>query len=272
MRAFPLHALLSLGALLTLGAYARRLGFLPEGAVLLGLGLYGALSLYGLRFGRAYLFLLLGLLAPWFPPAPFAVPLVFALAFGRRLPEKAQGAVYGWALVWPALALLLVWHVFPALYAFYLSLQGARFDLGVAPLPGRAKGQPGFGLVQGTNLVVFRQAPKEEQAVAKDFLQFVLSPRAQAVFATATGYVPVTEGALKDPAYQAYAAENPDYATIVRQSRYAKFEPALAEWEQIRFDILGQAIKEAVLNKADPKAALDKTQKLAEDLLAGKTR
>lgn len=108
--------------------------------------------------------------------------------------------------------------------------------------------------------------------MAKDFLQFVLSPRAQAVFATATGYVPVTEGALKDAVYQTYATENPDFATIVRQSRYAKFEPALAEWEQIRFDILGQAIKEAILNKADPKSALDKAQKLAEDLLAGKTR
>ncbi|GAA5335892.1 MULTISPECIES: ABC transporter substrate-binding protein [Thermus] len=154
-------------------------------------------------------------------------------------------------------------------YTYYR--QGAKFDLGVATLPG-SKGQAGFGLVQGTNLVVFRQASKEEQAVAKDFLQFVLSPRAQAVFATATGYVPVTEAALKDPVYQSYVAENPDYATIVRQSRYAKFEPALAEWEQIRFDILGQAIKEAILNKVDPKAALDKAQKLAEDLLSGKTR
>ena len=58
----------------------------------------------------------------------------------------------------------------------------------------------------------------------------------------------------------------------MRQSRYAKFEPALAEWEQIRFDILGQAIKEAILNKADPKAALDRAQKLAEDLLSSRTR
>ncbi|MEN2982853.1 MAG: ABC transporter substrate-binding protein [Thermus sp.] len=155
-------------------------------------------------------------------------------------------------------------------YTYYR--QAAKFDLGVATLPGRTKGQTGFGLVQGTNLVVFRQASREEQAVAKDFLQFVLSPKAQAVFATATGYVPVTEAALKDPVYQGYAAENPDFATIVRQSRYAKFEPALAEWEQIRFDLLGQAIKEVVLNKADPKAALDKAQKQAEDLLAGKTR
>ncbi|MDM7323821.1 MAG: ABC transporter substrate-binding protein [Thermus sp.] len=155
-------------------------------------------------------------------------------------------------------------------YTYYR--QGAKFDLGVATLPGRTPSQPGFGLVQGTNLVVFRQASKEEQAVAKDFLQFVLSPRAQAVFATATGYVPVTEMAQKDAVYQTYVSENPDFGTIVRQSRYAMFEPALAEWEQIRFDILGQAIKEAILNKADPKAALDKAQKVAEDLLAGKIR
>jgi ABC-type glycerol-3-phosphate transport system substrate-binding protein len=37
--------------------------------------------------------------------------------------------------------------------------------------------------------------------------------------------------------------------------------------EQIRFDILGQAIKEAVLGQATPKAALDKAQKQVEDPL-----
>jgi carbohydrate ABC transporter membrane protein 1, CUT1 family (TC 3.A.1.1.-) len=122
MRVFPLHLLLSLGALLTLGLYAERLGFVPRGLSALGLGLYGALALYALRFGLWHLPLLLGLLGAWFPPAPFLVPLLFALALGPRLPEKAQGALYGWALVWPALALLLVWHVFPTFYAFYLSL------------------------------------------------------------------------------------------------------------------------------------------------------
>lgn len=119
--AFPLHLLLSLGALLTLGVYAQRLGFLPGAWVVLGLGLYGLGVALALRRGLAYLFLALGLLAPWFPPAPFLVPLALAL-WDRRLSEKDQGALYGWALVWPALALLLVWHVVPTFYAFYLSL------------------------------------------------------------------------------------------------------------------------------------------------------
>jgi len=120
--------------------------------------------------------------------------------------------------------------------------------------------------------VVFRGISKEQEKLAAQFLQYVVSPKAQAAFSRATGYVPVTEKALQDPGFQAYLAENPDVATIIKQARYAKFEPALAEWEQIRFDILGQAIKEVIVNKADPKAALDKAQKQAEDLLAGRTR
>ncbi|WP_135256686.1 carbohydrate ABC transporter permease [Thermus caldilimi] len=122
MRTFPLHALLSLGALLALGVYAFRLGFLPGAWVGVGLGLYALLVLWGLRFGWRHVLLGLGLFAYWLPPLAFLAPLLFALLFGRGLREKEQAALYGWALVWPALALLLVWHVFPTFYAFYLSL------------------------------------------------------------------------------------------------------------------------------------------------------
>ncbi|WP_347241368.1 sugar ABC transporter permease [Thermus sp.] len=121
MRAFPYHLLLSLGGLLLLGLYGERLGFFPGWGVALGLGLYGALALYALRFGRAHALFLLGLLSPLWPPLAFLVPLLLGARFVRGLSERAQGAFYGWALVWPALALLLVWHVFPTLYAFYLS-------------------------------------------------------------------------------------------------------------------------------------------------------
>ncbi|MFN3179929.1 MAG: carbohydrate ABC transporter permease, partial [Thermus sp.] len=122
MRTFPLHLLLSLGVLLALGVYASRLGFLPGAWVGAGLGLYALLVLWGLRFGGRHALLGLGLSAYWFPPMAFLVPLLYALLFGRALREKEQAALYGWALVWSALALLLVWHVFPTFYAFYLSL------------------------------------------------------------------------------------------------------------------------------------------------------
>lgn len=155
-------------------------------------------------------------------------------------------------------------------YSFYL--QAAKFDLGVATLPGRTDKQPGFGLVQGTNLVVFRRADEKEKKVAADFLKFMISPKVQAVFGVATNYVPVNLGSGIEPLVTRYIKQNPAFGVAINQARYARFEPALSEWEQIRFDILGQAIKEAVLGQATPKAALDKAQKAAEDLLSGRTR
>ena len=123
MRTYPLHWVLGVGVLLALGLYAQRLGFLPAWAAWGLWAGYLLLALWGFLWGgwRAAP-LALGLLAPLFPPLAFLGPLGAALALGRTLPEKAQAAFYGWALVWPALALLLVWQVFPTLYAFYLSL------------------------------------------------------------------------------------------------------------------------------------------------------
>lgn len=155
-------------------------------------------------------------------------------------------------------------------YSFYL--QAAKFDLGVATLPGRTNKQPGFGLVQGTNLVVFKRADDKEKKVAADFLKFAISPRAQAVFGVAANYVPVNLGSGVEPLVTRYVKEHPAFGVAITQARYARFEPALSNWEQLRFDILGQAIREAVLGQASPKAALDKAQKAAEDLLSGRTR
>ncbi|GIW34651.1 ABC transporter substrate-binding protein [Meiothermus sp.] len=155
-------------------------------------------------------------------------------------------------------------------YSFYA--RAAKFDVGVATLPGRTDKQPGFGLVQGTNIVVFKGADDKEKRVAADFLRFIISPKAQAVFGVAANYVPVNQGSGVDPVVTRFVKENPAFGVAISQARFARFEPALSQWEQIRFDILGQAIKEAVLGQATPKAALDKAQKAAEDLLAGRTR
>lgn len=155
-------------------------------------------------------------------------------------------------------------------YSFYA--RAAKFDVGVATLPGRTDKQPGFGLVQGTNIVVFKGADDKEKRVAADFLRFIITPKAQAVFGVAANYVPVNQGSGVDPVVTRFVKENPAFGVAINQARFARFEPALSQWEQIRFDILGQAIKEAVLGQATPKAALDKAQKAAEDLLAGRTR
>ncbi len=40
----------------------------------------------------------------------------------HRIPERGAAAFWGWVFVWPSLALILIWHVFPGLFAFYISL------------------------------------------------------------------------------------------------------------------------------------------------------
>jgi multiple sugar transport system substrate-binding protein len=153
---------------------------------------------------------------------------------------------------------------------FYKS--AAKFNLGVTTLPGLKVGVPGTALIQGTNLVVFKDAPQAQQALAAKFMNFSVQPRNSAIFATQTGYVPSSDLASEQAEFKAYVEKNPEYTSVIKQARFANYEPRLADWEAIRFQVLEAAIKEAVAGKVSAKDALDRAQKQAEDLLAGKTK
>ena len=153
---------------------------------------------------------------------------------------------------------------------FYKS--AAKFNLGISTLPGIKRGVPGTALIQGTNLVVFSDAPKAQQALAAKFMNFASQARNSAIFATQTGYVPSSDLAQETPEYKAYTKTNPDFDNVIKQARFADFEPRVSDWEAIRFNVLEAGIKEAVAGKVSAKDALDKAQKQAEDLLAGKTK
>jgi len=155
-------------------------------------------------------------------------------------------------------------------YKYYL--RAAKFDLGLATLPGKTASQPGYAVVQGTNLIVFRSATEEQKKAAAAFLNFVVTPEVQAIFSAATGYVPVNPKAIEMPEMQERLMEDPNLEAILKQANYAKYEPQIPEWEQIRFDILGQAITEAVLGKASVDEALDRAQELVDKLLKGEIR
>ncbi len=157
-----------------------------------------------------------------------------------------------------------------ASFPFYLG--NADFDVGLAPIPGATPGEIGASVFQGTNLLVFDTASAEEKAAAADFLNFMIRPETNVVFATATGYAPLGPAAAGLPTFEDYLDENPDFIAILEQLPGTRFEPTLAEWEQIRFDILGQAVVKAVLQEASPQEALDEAQAAAQALLAGETR
>jgi len=126
-------ALLGLGVLAFLAAEAHALaigkGVTAPLAYLLTLAAALVAGYAVLRLGRPALFAfalaLLGLLwtrHPLWALVPALSGFALYLALRHRLPERAQAAFWGWAFVWPSLALVLVWHVFPSFFAFYISL------------------------------------------------------------------------------------------------------------------------------------------------------
>lgn len=155
-------------------------------------------------------------------------------------------------------------------YTYYI--RNANFDVGIAPMPGNGDGNPGASVFQGTNLLVFNKATAEQQQVAAEYINFLTSPEINAIFAVATGYAPLGDAAIEEAVFQDYLNENPDFEAIVQQLPFAQFEPNLAEWQQIRFDIIGAAVVKAVLQESTPQAALDEAQTTVEALLSGQAR
>ena len=157
-----------------------------------------------------------------------------------------------------------------ASYRFYLG--AADFDVGLAPIPGGSAGAYGASVFQGTNILVFNTASAEDREAAAEYINFMIAPATNAVFAASTGYAPIGDEAANLPEFLAYLDENPDFYAIVDQLATAQFEPNLAEWGQIRFEILGQAVVRAVLQEDTAQEALDAAQAEVEALLAGRTR
>jgi len=74
-------------------------------------------------------------------------------------------------------------------------------DPGIGPMPG-PEGDGGV-LVGGASLMIVNTAPPEKQAASWEFMKFATSPEQQALFAAATGYVPVRVSSVDNPVLQA---------------------------------------------------------------------
>ncbi len=107
----------------------------PMGALFLAFALAGPVAAYlaaRLLPAGAWTRLGLALFAAgmaagfWIPPALDWLPLagVFLAYAGSRarLPERDAAAFWGWVFVWPALALMLIWNIFPSFFALWISL------------------------------------------------------------------------------------------------------------------------------------------------------
>ncbi|MDQ6907886.1 MAG: ABC transporter substrate-binding protein [Chloroflexota bacterium] len=154
----------------------------------------------------------------------------------------------------------MVWHTTGSLTNI---LKNAKFPVGVGYLPGLK--QPGAP-TGGGNFYLFKKTPKEKQAAAWKFVQFMSSPEYQAKWTIDSGYVAPRKSAWETPALKDYTAKNPQALVARDQLQYASRELATHSGPQIQ-KVFGDELQAALTSKKQPQAAMDDAQKNADNIL-----
>jgi multiple sugar transport system substrate-binding protein len=139
------------------------------------------------------------------------------------------------------------------------------FEFGIAPIP---EGNTRSYQFAGTNLAIFNSSDRGKQEAAWRFVRFLSSTDVTAYWAASTGYLPVRQSALKDPAYQNFLKSNPDYRVGIASIQFARVQPKNAAWESIR-GFINDAMYEAISQTSTPSQALEKAASYSNGLLKG---
>jgi multiple sugar transport system substrate-binding protein len=129
------------------------------------------------------------------------------------------------------------------------------FPLGIAPLPhGKTKGMT----IAGTNVVIFSESSREEQAAAWEFIKWFTDTEQTAKWAAGTYYVPVRRSALDTDVLRARFEAYPGLRPTFGQLEYASFEPKIAGWYAGRRYLDERGIEAALKGNEDEKEALER--------------
>jgi multiple sugar transport system substrate-binding protein len=137
------------------------------------------------------------------------------------------------------------------------------FEFGIAPIP---EGNTRSYQFAGTNLAIFNSSSQAKQEAAWRFVRFLSSADVTAYWASATGYLPVRQSALKNPTYLAFLKSNPDYRVGIASIQFARIQPKNPAWESIR-GYINDAVYEAISQTSTPSQALEKAASFSNGLL-----
>jgi sn-glycerol 3-phosphate transport system substrate-binding protein len=164
---------------------------------------------------------------------------------------------------------------FPFLFQSTSSLGGilksAEFEVGTAFLPRFEGYESGNSVVGGGCLWLMNKATTDQQAGAWEFFKFINSTEETIAWHKGTGYFPATNTAYEQLKTEGWFEAEPNHSTAFDQilsgaDTYAATGVLLGNFVQIR-DIVGAGIEEVVVNKVDPKTALDKATGEANQVL-----
>ncbi len=148
--------------------------------------------------------------------------------------------------------------------AFAKAAVAGKFTIGLAPLPYKRVRST---LLTGTNVGIMARATPEQQAAAWKYLKFITGTTGTTRWSLRTFYMPVRRSARDSTLMQVYLRDNPEHQAGLDSLAFARTDPSIAEWEEVR-DIVAGAVEEAVLGKKTPRQALDEATAKANRLLA----
>ncbi len=151
-------------------------------------------------------------------------------------------------------------------YAFLTPLfQKAPTQFNWVTTPPPNSGQP-LTVMYGANVAMFKSTP-DKQAAAWQFIQWFTDTDQTATWSIKTHYLPVRKSAANNADFKKELAANASLKASFDFLQYARPEPNVAGWQQIR-DILHDAETSVVTGKATAKAALDDAEAKANKALA----
>lgn len=149
--------------------------------------------------------------------------------------------------------------------AMALQMEGRQDKWGMAMIPQDDPANPKTVLF-GPNICIFNTTP-EQQRAAWDFVKFFTSSPVGVRWAVGTGYVPIRKSAAADPAIQKLWAEWPYNRAAYDCLPYAKSEPNIAGWQEVRSIV--ETVETAVLAKTKTaKEAVAEIKQKADAALA----
>jgi sn-glycerol 3-phosphate transport system substrate-binding protein len=144
-----------------------------------------------------------------------------------------------------------------------------KFTWGTGPLPRMAGYPQGNSIIGGATLWVLKGAKPEEYKGVAQFFKYLFSTENQAWWAGVTGYLPLTNAAVR--AMDAHYAKNPHQKTAITQIQSGKTTPNSQGIRLGNFVSIRDAIEEQMENifsgKKAPKQGLDDAVAKGNDIL-----
>jgi sn-glycerol 3-phosphate transport system substrate-binding protein len=138
--------------------------------------------------------------------------------------------------------------------------ENARFRVLAAPLPRAERAAVPTG---GTHWVILKSAPEPAKRDAFRFLAFMHAERQAIEWATRTGYIPVTRGAIASLERSGHYARHPNERVAIDQLEVAQPWPWSARLFRVQREIVQPRLERAVLTGANARDMIREAAMLA---------